>query len=192
MRQEPLEDAVQTGVRKTEADLQNEVGQSLAAWLNSPERDETRESVRRLLEGLKTNQWSTPLREAWQEVAGLVARYRCQRVFRIFVGQSGEKTFLIPHFQIQPIIAGSSRSERRLIDQMATLCDRGLLGRVTCCQRCRTWFYGVRDDQKFCKRDCKVAFEHDSPEYKDYQRRKQAERYQLKKQEKVRIKGRKR
>lgn len=157
-----------------------EASQSLVAWLNSPRHDKRREVVRRLLEGLKTNQWTPSLRADWRNFARLAERHRYQRTFDIFPTQTGKKTFLYPMFGMRPIAEGSWR-ERWLIDQMVILCDRGLLGRVIRCHWCRKWFYGQRDDQKFCKRECKVASEHDSPEYKAYQRRKQAELYQRRK-----------
>lgn len=188
---------MQDDVRKTEAELLNESGQSLAAWLNSPKRNATRQSIRRLLEGLKSNQWSAPVKEAREKVARLVGHYRYRRTFEVFLAQAGEKEFLYPTFGMERIVEGSRRRRlakrqmETIVDQLASLTDRRLLGRVICCQWCRTWFYGVREDQKFCKRACKVAFEHDSVQYKDYQRRKQAERYLLKKQGKVLVKRRK-
>jgi len=175
------------GVRKTKAE---EAGQSLVTWLNSHNHDKMREVVRRLLEGLKGNRWTPSLKADWRNIARRVERYRYQRTFNIFLAQTGKKTFLYPMFGMRPIHEGSWR-ERWLIDQMVILCDRGLLGRVIRCHWCRKWFYGRRDDQRFCTRECKVASEHDSPGYKEYQRRKQSEIYQLKKLGKVLVKRRK-
>jgi hypothetical protein len=153
-------------------------GRLVVEYLSSRRRDPGRERVIYLVRAIrKAQDKDTPLRNI-RSMAKVIRHSLRQYVYRpgCALGESQGKGFLV--FDMEHDGKGTA-SEHRAVNALIRLAELGLAGRLHRCHssRCRKWLYG----KKYCDGDCRKAHERSQRSFREYQRGKQSEYYQRKK-----------
>jgi len=166
-------------------------GTYLAEWLNNNElprigaghreqRSEarTRKRIAQLVQDLNTSA-ETFIRESKPDakLAGQIDRELSRyalRVKTVHVQDEGKyKTFAEPRWIFGWYSSAGARVAE-MVFRIVRLGERGLLGRVRACDRCKRWFYAKFNHQRFCGKKCQLQHYQTSEEWK----RRRRERYQ--------------
>ena len=161
-----------------------EFGRTLVEYISSHRRDPGRERVGNLVRAVRqVQQEDTPLRKA-RSLAKIIRHSLSRYVYRhvCSLGESQDKGFIV--FDVEH--AGEATAgEHRAVNALIRLAELGLLGRLHHCHsnRCRKWLYG----KKYCDGDCRKVHERSLRSFREYQRGKQSEYYQRKKDSAIRL-----
>lgn|SRR6267154_2730148 len=147
----------------------------LTTWLNGDRaeyRKETKKRARigRLIKDMnKSAQLFIDGRRDHKLVAHIdkeLSRYKLWvETKQVVPTQSGTKTFAEPtwwfgwHSNAGNLVAMA-------IMMIVRLGDRGLLGRVRICARCKRWFYANYNHRRFCQEECRIRDYQTSAEFR--------------------------
>jgi hypothetical protein len=159
-------------------------GRLVVEHLSSRRSDPGRERVSQLVRAIREAQdEGTPIRHV-RSLARVIQHALRWYAYRptCALGESQGRGFLV--FDTEHDGKGTA-SEHRAVNALIRLVELGLVGRLHRCHsnRCRKWLYG----KKYCDGDCRKAHERSLRSFREYQRGKQSEYYQRKKDSAIKL-----